>query len=187
MSEPNKAHHLPIKVDNNSLKGRLLVVVGGAIIFIIIMVVLFGVILKPSTKGAESMYQVAAAQQDIIGLTDLGKTNVKGQELLSSTVTISAVINSHRYSTNSSISKSSFSKNSSTKIKALLNSQYKATLDAAKISGTYDDTYKTLLSSRLDTYRSYLQAAHANVSSQTLRTQLDVEYVQANALTLSAD
>jgi hypothetical protein len=187
MSEPAKTHHMPINVNNNSLKGRLLVVGGSVAILIIVMVVLFGVILKPSTKGADSMYQVAAAQQDIIGLTTLGKTNVKAQELLNSTSTISAVVNSHLYSTSSSISKSSLSKNSATKIKELLNSQYKATLDAAKINGTYDDTYKTLLSNRLDLYRSYLQTAYANVSSQTLKAQLDTEYVQASALTLSTD
>ena len=187
MSEPNKTSHLPIKINNNSFKGRLLVVGGGIAILIIVMIVLFGVILKPSTKGAESMYQLAAAQQDIIGLTDLGKVNAKDQNLLNSTAIINTVVNSHYYATNSTISKSSFSKNSSAKITELRNSQYKAALDTAKTNGTYDDTYRTLLSNRLDIYRSYLQTAYSAVSNQAVKTQLSDEYNQASTLTLSAD
>lgn len=186
-SEQPKTHHLPIKVNNNSLKGRLLLVGGGIVILIIVLIVLFGVILKPSTKGADSLYQVVATQQDIIGLTDLGRTSVKDQQLLFSTATISAVVNSHLFATNSTISTSGIGKNSSNKIKLLRDSQYKTALDAAKVSGTYDDTYKTLLSNRLDVYRSYLQTAYANVSSQTVKAQLSDEYNQANQLTLSAD
>jgi hypothetical protein len=184
MSEPTKASHLPIKINNSSFKSRLLLVAGGAVILIIILVVVFGVLLKPSTKGADAMYQVAAAQQDIIAITDLGRTNVKDPTLLYSVATISSVVNSHLYETNADI-KSTFSKNSTTKIKALRDSKYTTVLNEAKTSGTYDETFKTLLSNRLDLYRSYLQSAYGDVAGQALKTQLSNEYNQANTLTLS--
>jgi hypothetical protein len=185
MSESPKTTHLPIKINNNSLKSRLLLVGGGAVVLILILVLVFGVLLKPSTKGADAIYQVAAAQQDIIAITDLGRTNVKDQALLYSVSTISAVINSHLYETTSDITKNGFSKNSTAKIRALRDSQYKTVLDEAKTSGTYDETFKTLLSNRLDLYRSYLQSAYADVSSQSLKTKLSDEYNQANALSLA--
>jgi hypothetical protein len=188
MSEPTKTSHLPnlpIKIKGNSFRNRLIIVAGGAVILVLILVLVFGVLLKPSTKGANAMYQVAAAQQDIIAIIDLGKANVKDQDLLYSTATISAVVNSHLYETTSDITKSSFGKNSTVKIRALRDSQYKTVLDEAKISGTYDETFKTLLSNRLDLYGSYLQSAYADVVGQSLKTQLSDEYNQANALSLA--
>jgi hypothetical protein len=181
MSQPVKT---TAQLNNGSnFKHRLLIALSGGVILVLVAVVALNLILSGGNKGAEAMYQVAATQQDIIELTELGSSNIRDQQLLNLSATINAVANSHSVETKSSISKSSFSKNSTVKIKALRDTKYKATLEEAKIKGTYDDTYKAILSNRLDLYRTQLQSAYASISGQKLKKQLEKEYSQTNELT----
>jgi hypothetical protein len=183
MTPPPKANRL--KVSGSNFKQRLMLVAGGGIVLVLIMVILFGVILKPNTKYIDALLQVAATQQDIVDLTELGNENIQGQQLLNMSITISSVVTSHLAEVTNYINDSSFAKDSSKKITLLRDTDYETLLDDAKIDGTYDATYQTLLTNRLAIYRSNLQTAYQASSSQKLKTILNDAYNEINELNLS--
>lgn len=163
-------------------KKRLIVVAGGGIVLIVLLIVVFSVILGGGKQGANELYQVAAAQQDIIELTNSGLTIIRDAQLLSTTTTVNVVIISQNNDTKSLIKELGFGGKSATLINAKRNKQFKTALDEAKTSGTYEASFKAILSNRLDLYRSYLQSAYAVNTVQSAKKSISAWSTQADNL-----
>lgn len=165
-----------------SFKKRLLFVGVGAIFLLIIFGVLF-TILSSSGKGdAKQLYQIVAAQQDLIDLTNLGTTKVRDQQILNQSVTTNLVVISQNNDTKAYISKQGLSKSMSTKVATYRDTTYKKALDDADKSGKYDESYQAIYLNRVDLYRSKLQNAYASVSGANLKKKLQGYYAQINTI-----
>jgi hypothetical protein len=180
----NKSKRPVLLKFGGSQKQRILQVVIGGGLLLILFVLIFSLIFGGSGKVSTDLYQIAASQQDIIGLTTLGIGNLQDQQLVNQTQTIEIVISSQAKSTTSYLSTHGVSKIAK-KIAPYQSAQYKTTLANAKINGQYDTTFQSILADQLGSYKTKLKTAYASAKSNVLKSQLADEYAQINTLSAS--
>jgi len=163
-------------------KRRIIIVAVGALILIIIAIIVFGLVSGSGKKDVDLVYQAAAAQQDLIALTDLGITTVRNGQLLNQSSTANIVITSQSKDTAAYLAKIGVGKSSAKAIGLLRDSSFKKVLDTAKNNGNYDDSYTAIYANRVDLYRSKLNAAYGKTNSKSLKTMFSNFYTQLNAL-----
>jgi hypothetical protein len=163
-------------------KSKILYIAIAAGIFFIILLVVIGSFL--SGGNSTKIYEIAAAQQDLIELTT--NTELKDQALINSASTVNLVVTTHfqelqEYMSNKGVS------NLSKKATPYRNTNFKESLEKAASSGTYDETFKALLANQTDAYRVKLQAAYGDIKSQDFKNLLASEYAELSTLSTSSD
>lgn len=165
----------------NSQKSRIIQVAIAGIVFLIIVIIFFAVLSGARKGDSENLYKIAAAQQDIVGLTLFSNNKTRNTQLTNKSVTTNVVVASQnsetlRYLVSIGI------KSPTKQISALQVGGYEKTLDEAQKNGNYDDIYTALLANRIDDYRVKLQAAYSASSNTALKAQLSNYYQQLEIL-----
>jgi hypothetical protein len=156
------------KFDASGKKQRILIVVVGVLLLLIIAFVLMSIIGNAGKKDQILLFKVAAAQQDLIGLTTLGVNNTRTSELISQSTTTGVVITGQNKETIAYIAGLKI-KSSNKQIAGYVNSSYKNLLDEARKNGNYNDTYEALYSDRINLYSSLLSQTYSATGSQKLK------------------
>lgn len=166
----------------NSQKDRIIQV---GIIFLAILIIGFITLTIVSNIGKDStvnLYKVAAAQQDISELTSLSSTKLHDTQLANTSATVGIVVASQNVQTLATLS-SLGDKKPAKNITNYRDTSYTKLLDEAQKNGTYDQTYATLLTDRLNQYKSALQTAYTSTKQQAAKQQLSNAYAQLTLLT----
>lgn len=163
-------------------KSKLLYIAIGAGVFIIILLVVLGSLMGGG--NSTKIYEIAAAQQDLIELT--ANTKLQDQALINTASTVNLVVTTHsqelqEYMTDKGIN------NLSKKSAKYRNSHFKESLEEAANSGTYDEIFKAFLANQTDAYRVSLQSAYGDVTNQALKNILSSEYSELSTLSISGD
>lgn len=163
-----------------SQKNRILqIVILGGIILIVGLVAL-SFISKLGKGGTTNLYKLAAAQEDLIDITNNYADNIKTDSEVKKAASLNAIITSQNKETNAAIAKLGVKK--PTKQIALYKvTSYKKVLDDAKTKGTYETAYATLLANRVDDYRVKLQTAYGGAKGN-FKKSLASYYQQINTI-----
>jgi hypothetical protein len=151
-----------------------------------IFVIIFSLIFGSGGNKTKDLYQIAATQQDIIDLTQLGMTNSQNQQIINQAATTELVLTTESNDLNAYLSKAG-SKKLDNKIVPYRDTQYTKTLENALSAGTYDNSYQSIYADFIGTYRTKLQTAYKDSNNKTLKTQLANDYAQSNAFVASSD
>lgn len=158
-------------------KQRIIFVAIGAVLLIILGVVVFSILNAGNKSTSELLAPVAAAQSDIIDITDIGAKDARDTALINKTASVSLVVTTQNNSVNSYLGKDA------KKITApYQNSEYKKELEDAKNSGSFDKEYTAILSNRLDMYRQELVTAYNKAPTTKLKKELESYYSQIGVL-----
>ncbi len=158
-------------------KQRIIIVAAGALILIILGIILMSVLTAGNKSTSELLAPVAAAQTDIIEIADIGAKEARDTALINKTASVNVVLITQNNGTNSYLGK-----DAKKIIAAYQNSEYKAELDDAKTSGSFDKEYTAILSNRLDLYRQTLVTAYNQAPSAKLKKELESYYSQIGVL-----
>jgi hypothetical protein len=158
-------------------KQRIIIVVAGALILIILGIILMSILTAGNKSTSELLAPVAAAQTDIIEITDIGAKEVRDTALINKTASTNVVLISQNNGTNSYLGK-----DAKKLIAPYQNSEYKAELEDAKTSGSFDKEYTAILSNRLDLYRQTLVTAYNQAPTAKLKKELESYYSQIGVL-----
>ncbi|MEI6236984.1 MAG: hypothetical protein WCP03_00075 [Candidatus Saccharibacteria bacterium] len=167
--------------DASGKKQRLIIVGAGALILIIIAWILISIIGNAGKKDQVLAFKVAAAQQDMIGLTSLGVNNVRDRYVISQSTTASIIITGQNKDTNAYIASLKI-KGYGKQIAAYVNSSYKAKLETARSNGNYNEVYKALYTDRFNSYSSLLNQTYASTSIQKLKDMMRKYSSQLNSI-----
>jgi hypothetical protein len=154
--------------NSNSTKQRLIIVVIGALILIGALLIMYMLLFGSQKDSKEILLPVAASQEDIIDITEIGTKELRDASLLNATASTYVVIASQNAKTTSRIGE-----DASKLVEPLKNDEYQKVLDEAKASGTFDQAFKTLLSNRLDLYRQTIVTAYSESSSKEIKKELE--------------
>lgn len=165
----------------NSQKSRFLRVAVVGLFVIIGGIIVLSIISNAGKASTETAYKLAAAQLDILDITNLGKTGLRDGALLNQSATTNSVITSQNFETNKYIVKIDGKANNK-KIELYRVSTYKKSLDDAQKNGNYDTVYTALLANRLDEYRGKLQAVYNSSSDVTSKKKFAEFYQQLNII-----
>jgi len=155
-------------INNNSTKQRILLVVIGGLLLIAVLFFAYLLIFGSQKDQKEILLPVAAAQADIIDITEVGTKELRDTALLNNTPSTYVVVSSQNAKTLSRIGE-----NAAKLVEPLKNDEYQKVLDEAKASGTFDQAYKTLLSNRLDLYRQTIVLAYSESNSKEVKKELE--------------
>ena len=167
-----------------NLKQRILQAAVVAGLLLVVFVLIFSFVLKGGGSDTNNLLQVAAAQQDLIDLTSLGKQNLQDQQLINQNQSVKIIVTSQYKDLAAFLSSHGVSKVAQ-KIVPLQNTQYKTTLSNAKDNGQYDTAFRSVLTDKIGVYQSKLKIAYAAAKSNTLKTMLANEYSQIGTLASS--
>lgn len=161
----------------NSQKARIIQVAIFGLALVIIGVVVLSILSNANKSTANTLIELAAAQQDIIAIAKDGSSNSRDANSIKQIATISTVVSSQNYQTLALISANG-NKKPGKQIAALQVTTYTKTLDDAKKNGNYDEVFSALLANRLDEYQVKLRAAYAAAKGTKLKSQLSDFYQQ---------
>jgi hypothetical protein len=165
----------------NSQKNRILQVVIAGGILLVLGLVLFSVLSNLGKGNVENLYKIAAAQEDLISITDQYGNGLNSNSLQNQSATLNLVLISQNRETSKTITNMGIKK-PSVEISKYKVSSYKKVLDDAKTKGTFEDAYATLLANRIDDYRIKLNSAYSSSSDEILKTKLVTFYQQINII-----
>jgi hypothetical protein len=158
-------------------KQRIILVVAGALVLIILGVIVMSILSAGNKSTSELLAPVAAAQTDIIEITDIGSKDARETALINKTASVSAVLITQNNGTNSYLGK-----DAKKIIAPYQNTEYKKELEDAKTSGSFDKEYTAILSNRLDLYRQTLVTAYNQAPTTKLKKELESYYAQIGVL-----
>lgn len=158
-------------------KQRIIIIIAGALVLIILAVVIMAILNAGNKSTSELLAPVAAAQTDIIEITDIGSKEARDTALINKTASTSAVLITQNNTTTSYLGK-----NANKLIAPYQNSEYKKELEDAKSSGSFDKVYTAILSNRLDLYRQTLVTAYNQAPTTKLKKELESYYSQVGVL-----
>ena len=171
----------PLFGGGNSKKTRILQVGIIGLFLVILGIVVMTILSNVGKAGTETVYKLAASQQDIIDITTALRTNVRDGALATQAATTSVVITSQNQETTAYLIKQD-GKKIDKKIESYRVTTYKKTLDDAQKNGNFDTVYTALLANRLDEYRGKLQAAYNSTSDANMKKKFSDYYQQLNIL-----
>lgn len=165
------------QLGGGSQKARIIQVAIFGLLLVIIGVVVLSILSNANKGTANTLIELAAAQQDIIAITKDGSTNSRNATIIKQVATVSSVVSSQNFQTLELISANG-NKKPGKQIAALQVTSYTKTLDDAKKNGNYDEVFSALLANRLDEYQVKLRAAYATVKGTKMKNQLSDFYQQ---------
>jgi len=160
-----------------SKKQRITIIVAGAALALLLGILLVTVISASSKNTQEVLAPVGGAQADIIAITEIGAKEARDTATINKTASVSLTVSSQ----NAAIM-GQLGKNAKKIIAPYQNSGYEAVLDDAKNSGSFDKTYQTILTERLDLYRQTLVTAYSQTKSAKLKKELESYYAQIGVI-----
>jgi uncharacterized protein involved in exopolysaccharide biosynthesis len=158
-------------------KKRIIIVaiIAGVLLVIGLVVILALNSGKQDTK--DILLPVAGTQADISAITTAGLKDLRDSKLLNESSTTKLVISTH-----SSITGGYLGKDGAKLAKSYQKTDYTKQLEEAASSGTFDQTYNTILSQRLDLYRQQLVTAYSQVQDVNIKKQIAKLNDEANTL-----
>jgi hypothetical protein len=158
-------------------KKRIILVAAGAVVLLLIGFIFLSIVSAGNKSTSELLAPVAAAQTDIIAITDIGAKDARDTALINKTASVSLVVTTQNNGINSYLGK-----DASKVIAPFQNSEYKKELEDAKNSGSFDKEYTAILSNRLDLYRQELVTAYNKAPTAKLKKELESYYSQIGVL-----
>lgn len=165
-----------------SQKTRIIQVVIAVIVLLVISVITINLLTAGSKATTEKLVKLAAAQQDLVAVSELGSANAREPDNVSRSATTASIVRSQNIELTAYLAKNGV-KNLEKQLAKYRDKTYEKTLDEAKKNGNYDEVYRAVFSNRLDLYRSNLQAAYASVEGPTIKKQLESNYTQLTLIT----
>jgi hypothetical protein len=169
-----------------SRRQRILQVVIGGLVILILFIVILDIISKAGRGNTVQLYQVAAAQQDMIAITRIGVANCQSQQFINQSATAQQVITTQANNLTAYLVSIGL-KNTTKQVSRYLNTQDEKTLNNDINSGLFNDAYLTIYTNQLNFYRSGLQIAYGDTKKQVLKNQLANDYAALGDLNISGN
>lgn len=174
MSQPAKQKHF---LGGGSQKQRILITIIGAAVLLVVGILVLSLIFGGKKDTAALLAPVAAAQADIIEITELGAKDGRNTTLLNQSASIHLVVVTQNTATTGKIGK-----NAKNIIAPYRNTEYEKELEQAKNSGSFDTTYQAILRNRMDLYRQTLVTAYSEAQTTKLKKEFESYYSQVGIL-----
>ncbi len=170
----------PKPFQNTAKPVKIAILAGGILVLLIMFNIVRGAISGPSV--GEKFLSVAQDQQQIIVIA----TTASKQQGLSTVNANSSVTTQLGVATDQSATIEYMGKNGK-EVKAkdlslLLNSKVIAQLEASAAAGTYNETYKTVMSQELEAYMNHMSVLYKQTEGKNGRALLDSNYKSAKLL-----
>lgn len=163
-------------------KSRILFVAFGLVVLLVVLLVAFSFISKSGSASKTSLLEVAAAQTDILELTQDADTKLRDSSLQAKTTMISYTVITQNNDTKKTLAGYGVGKNLAKQIKPYQNNSYVKTLETATQNSDFETTYEKVLSDKLGVYRAKLTNAYNVTSSIKQKTELSNFYKQLELL-----
>jgi hypothetical protein len=159
-------------------KTRIIQVVIAVVILLIIAVVVINIIGSVGGATKQQYLEVAAAQSDIIDITDKGAQSAKNSSLITTALLLNMTTKTQSQDTLETLGSYGIGKNPEKQLASYRDTSYTQKLEAAEQNNTYDDAYQTVLANALGTYRAKLQNAYNGVKDSNEKQKLAEYYNQ---------
>lgn len=166
LETPHKKKRGIFKPNNNSTASRILFVVGGLFLLVIAASVLSSVLSKGSKDSVQTLTKLAAQQQEIIRIADLGIKGSIDPSLAAYAQTTKSTVQSHQTKVTGVLLRN--------KIKVtplMLNAQKNTRIDTALVTAStanrFDTVYKDTLTAILTTYAADLKIDYNSTSTKS--------------------
>lgn len=163
-----------------SQKSRILQIVILALIVLVVALVAMSFISKLGKGGTTDLYKLAAAQEDLMDITNNYADSIKTDSVANKAASLNAIVISQNKDTTAALAKMGVKKPAK-QIALYKTPGYKKALEDAKTKGTYEEAYATLLANRIDDYRAKLNNAYGS-NSGAFKQKLANYYQQVNIL-----
>lgn len=167
--------------DNSGLdpgkKKRIIVAGGGLLVLVITIAVILMIALGGKVDSKQLLLPVAGTQADLIAITSAGNKEARDSALLNQSTTTALVISTHSNVTNGFIGK-----DASKAAQAYQKTDYNKDFEEAASNGTFDSTYNTVLSQRLDLYKQQLVTAYSQLEDPKIKQQIAKFHDEAKLL-----
>ncbi len=170
-----------IKVNNSSLKNRLLITGGGALLLIVCAWIFIAFLSTSSHNPTAPLITLTQQQTELarVALEAEQNASIQPTKNFATTTNLSLLSEQHTFI---AFLHGLGSSPSSTVLQALQNKQTDSTLQSALTAGTYDQTYISIAQDELNSYESALKLAFANTKNSKEQALLSTAYSQAQLL-----
>lgn len=159
MNAPPKPPRKPL-LDGSSMGVRIAVVVGGIVLLIVIGVIASSLLNQGNAAQKQKMLDVAASQAEIIRISTLAEKDITSSSTLNYAKTTKISTQSSQNALAASLKKKGVSDKAFAAIRASAkNSKNDKTLETAKSTNKYDETYIKLINESLTNYQKLLLSA----------------------------
>lgn len=174
------AHPKPKPMQNASKPVRIAVIAGGVLVLIVLLNVIRGVIAGPGP--GEKFLSVAQDQQQIIVIaTEANKQQALSTINANSSVTTQLSITADQMATTEYMAKNGKSPKPKD-LSLMLNGKIITQLEASAAAGTYNETYKTVMTQQLEAYMNNISTLYKQVDGKKGKALLDNNYKSAKLL-----
>lgn len=158
-------------------KKRILVAIGGLLALVLVIVVILMIALGGKVDSKQLLLPVAGTQADLIEITSAGNKDLRDSALLNQSTSTGLVIATHNNVTNGFIGK-----DASKAAQAYQKTDYNKEFEEAASNGTFDSTFNTILSQRLDLYKQQLVTAYSQLEDANIKQQIAKFHDEAKLL-----